>query len=76
MLGFEEIECSISGSIVEVKFKKLSETEGAFTWSIDNVRNPISTRPSKAFEEIKIQDKDNYQVAGYTEKEAYGIKNK
>ena len=54
VLGFEEIECTISGSIVEVKFTKLSEYTGTFQWSIDNIRNPISTRPSESFKEIKI----------------------
>jgi len=47
--GFVEIECTISGSIVEITFKKFSSPTGNFSWSIENVRNPISTRPSGAF---------------------------
>ena len=39
-----------------------------FTFMVDNIRNPISTKPSSSFTNIEIRDAENYLVAIYSNK--------
>jgi len=64
--GFTEITCTISGNHMVVVFKELARPYGTFAWSADNIRNPISTKPSSSFSNILIQNEDNYSVAKYS----------
>jgi hypothetical protein len=50
-----------------VMFKKLTYATGTFAWSAENIRNPISTKPSSSFKDIRIMDSENYSVAKYSE---------
>lgn len=52
---------------MEVEFLELKDTTGTFQWSVETIRNPISTKPSSSFSNIIIVDKDLYQVAAYSQ---------
>jgi len=60
---------------MNVIFKKFSNPTGTFQWSAENIRNPISTKPSASFSNIVIVDKDLYQVSAYSQ-DTPGITNK
>lgn len=75
IFGIKEIECTISGYIMNVIFKKFSNPTGTFQWSAENIRNPISTKPSSSFSNIVIVDKDLYQASAYSQ-DTPGITNK
>lgn len=45
---------------MNVIFKELSNPDGTFQWSADNIKNPISTKPSSSFTNIVIVDKELY----------------
>lgn len=66
IFGFTEIQCTISGQAMEVEFKKMKDLTGTFQWSVENIMNPISTKPSSSFKNIIITDRDLYQVAAYS----------
>jgi hypothetical protein len=38
----------------------MKDLTGTFQWSVENIRNPISTKPSSTFKNIIIVDKDLY----------------
>ena len=50
-----------------VEFKSEIET-GTFTWVIDGIRNPVSTKPSGDFLSIQIKDEKNYVALIYDKK--------
>jgi hypothetical protein len=66
IFGFDEIECNISGYSMEIKFVALANPTGTFQWSAENIRNPISTKPSSSFSNIIITDDRLYMVCQYS----------
>jgi len=54
LAGLKEIECLINKQIIEVTIKKLTQLIGNFEFILLDVRNPISTKPSEPFEQVKI----------------------
>jgi len=40
-------------------------TSGTFSWTLDGVRNPVSTKPSSSFTNIVIKDKNGFIALVY-----------
>lgn len=65
-----KISCTAVENFLYVTFDELkSDNEtGTFTWVIDGIRNPVSTKPSGDFESIQIKDKKNFIAMIYDKK--------
>ena len=58
----DDLDVEIAGNTVFVKFSKVADSTGTYRWTLDNIRNPPSTKPSSSFKNIISEDKDNYGV--------------
>ena len=61
--GVTLMSCEITGSHVNIVLEEVEENAPFFKWTFDNMRNPYSLERSDTFTEIKVVDKDGYDVA-------------
>lgn len=61
--NLKKISCSVQQRTITIVFEQFLNPDGAFTWEIDNIRNPSSTKTSKPFESVKFSDKDGYTIS-------------
>jgi hypothetical protein len=63
--NIQSIVCTVDGQKVTFVIDDFVQSTGAFSWSIDGIKNPGSTRPSSPFADVQFTDADGFVVSEY-----------
>lgn len=59
------IACTVEGQKVTFEINDFVQSTGAFSWSIDGIKNPGSTKTSSPFTLVHFTDADDFVVSSY-----------
>jgi hypothetical protein len=61
-----DMSCVASGKKVTMTLRNFTQPSGAFSWSLQNIQNPGSTKPSSSFTDVSFIDQSGYTISTYT----------
>lgn len=61
------MSCTITGHIITVELEEFSQPAGAFTWTMEGIKNPGSTKPSTPIANVHFLDAQGYIVSTYSD---------
>jgi len=61
-----KMTCTVNGKVITIVLDEFKQASGAFSWTIDGMRNPGSTRPTIGFADVNFLDADGFIVSSFT----------
>jgi hypothetical protein len=63
------MSCEVEARKITITLLNFEQSSGAFSWTLDQIKNPGSTKPSTPFGEVHFLDTDGFIVSSNSGKE-------